>query len=246
MNNGYHQFHASDGSKQILTVTSPWGNLTHNTLAQGFINSQDEFDRHMVSILGDIPHVKTNRDDCLIGGITQEDHNKNLDTVLTRIAAHNLTLNRDKSEFSKQEIEFYGIILNSHGIKPSKQKVQALHQCKAPTSKEGVKSFLQMAGYMSRFIPHFSTLSAPLRNLTKKNKQFCWTDIENTAFESIRNSLTDESALSYFSVNKPIIIYVDAAKKTSKNSDAPGGLCAFYVNKMILVFGEWYMLQIEH
>jgi hypothetical protein len=47
MNNGYHQFAIDEESKKYLVVTTPWGNLKHNTLAQGWITSQDEFDRQI-------------------------------------------------------------------------------------------------------------------------------------------------------------------------------------------------------
>ena len=45
LNNGYHQFAIDEESKKYLVVPTPWGNLKHNTLAQGWIMSQDEFDR---------------------------------------------------------------------------------------------------------------------------------------------------------------------------------------------------------
>jgi hypothetical protein len=40
MNNGYHQFAIDEESKKYLVVSTPWGNLKHNTLAQGWITSQ--------------------------------------------------------------------------------------------------------------------------------------------------------------------------------------------------------------
>ena len=48
-----------DQSKKYLVVTALWGNLKHETLAQGWITSQDEFDRRMNEILAGIPCVKS-------------------------------------------------------------------------------------------------------------------------------------------------------------------------------------------
>ena len=103
-------------------LQTPWGNLTNNTLGQGFITSQDEFDRYMNEVVGDIQRVKANRDDCLIGGLNWKDHNKTLNIVLERIKSYNLTLNKKKCEFGKPEIEFFGVVFNSQGIKPSEKK----------------------------------------------------------------------------------------------------------------------------
>ena len=81
MNNGYHQFSIDEESKKNLVVTTPRGNLRHNTLAQGWIMSQVEFDRRISEILAWIPRVKINRDDCLIGGRDWKDHNGNLNKL---------------------------------------------------------------------------------------------------------------------------------------------------------------------
>ena len=58
LNNCYHQFAIDEESKKYLVVTTSQGNLKHNTLAQGWITSQDEFDRRMSEILAGIPRVK--------------------------------------------------------------------------------------------------------------------------------------------------------------------------------------------
>jgi hypothetical protein len=51
MNNGYHEMKVDEDSKKYLVVTTPWGILKHETLAQGWITSQDEFDRRINAIL---------------------------------------------------------------------------------------------------------------------------------------------------------------------------------------------------
>ena len=163
----------------------------------------------MMKVVGDIPRTTANRDDCLIGGVDWKGHNETLEKVLKKVESHGLTLNGKKCTFGEREIEFYGVTLNENGIKPSSSKVEALHKCTVPTSKEGVKSFIQMVGYMSRFIPNFAVTAAPLRDLTKKNAPFVWGDEENHAFESLKKSLSEHTSLSYFRIGNPIKVYVD-------------------------------------
>ena len=228
LNNGYHQFAIDEESKKYLVVTTPWGNLKHNTLAQGWITSQDEFDRRMSEVLAGIPRVKNNRDDCLIGGRDWKEHNRNLNEVLSRLQSFGLTINREKCEFGKYEIEFYGHRFTQNGLKPSREKVKALKKCGEPTTKEGVGSFLQMVGSMSRFIPNFSQIAAPLRALTKYKVQFKWEEEEQeqVAFRRVKESLKEEISLAYFVTNQPIRVHVDAGKKMESTSNVPGGLCA--------------------
>jgi hypothetical protein len=115
----------------------------------------DEFDRRISEILAGIPRVKNNRDDCLIGGFDWTDHNRNLNMVLSRLQSYGLTMKKGKCEFGKTEIEFYGQRFTRDGLKPYVKKTKALKECGEPTTKEGVTSFLQMVGYMARFIPNF-------------------------------------------------------------------------------------------
>lgn len=188
--------------------------------------------------------MKCNRDDCLIGGRDWDEHNRTLELVLTRLQDHGLTLRLEKCEFGKEEIEFYGVRFTGEGIKPSKLKVKALQECGEPSSKEGVRSFLQMVGYMSRFITNFAQIAAPLRQLTKSTSTFHWGPAEQSTFDSLKNSLTEQTALAYFVPRRPIRIYVDAGKKTEKTSNVPGGLCAILCQKDDE--GRWKMCHVAN
>ena len=106
----------------------------------------------MSEILAGIPRVKNNRGDCLIGGRDWKEHNRNLSEVLARLQSYGITIKKEKCEFGKHEIEFYGHRFTESGLKPSREKVKALRECSQPTTKEGVRSFLQMVGYMSRSV----------------------------------------------------------------------------------------------
>ena len=218
--------------------------MKHETLAQGWITSQDEFDRRMNEILARIPHVKSNRDDCLVGGRDWNEHNQTLDLVLTRLQDHGLTLRLEKCECGKEEIEFYGVRFTGEGIKPSKMKVEALKECGEPSSKEGVRSFLQMVGYMSRFISNFAQIAALLRQLTKSTSAFHWGSLEQEAFDSLKSSLTEQTVLAYFVSGRPMRIYIDAGKKTERSSNVPGGLCAILCQQDDE--GQWKMCHVAN
>ena len=112
-----------------------------------------------------------------------------MNEVLSRLQSFGLTINKEKCEFGKQEIEFYGHRFKENGLKPSWEKIKAQKECGEPTTKEGVRSFLQMVGYMSRFIPNFSKIAEPLRALTKDKAKFKWGQEEKAAFCCLKESL---------------------------------------------------------
>ncbi|CAB4014545.1 Hypothetical predicted protein [Paramuricea clavata] len=68
-----------------------------------------------------------------------------------------------------------------------------------------------MANYSSKYIRDFATLTAPLRDLTKKDVCFEWTQTHQTAFEKLKNTLAIAPCMSYFDKNKQTFVTVDAS-----------------------------------
>ena len=51
-----------------------------------------------------------------------------------------------------------GMLLSEKGIGPTADRVKAVLEVEEPKSASDVHSFLGLANYSSRFIPHFATL----------------------------------------------------------------------------------------
>ena len=122
-----------------------------------------------------------------------------------------LTLNRAKCLFDQSQIRFFGYVLSADGISPDPAKVQALREAERPSNAEEVRSFLGMANYSARFIKNFSTLAAPLRELTRSNVEWRWTEREQETFMKIKNSLLDNATLAYYEVGAETEVIVDAS-----------------------------------
>ena len=122
-----------------------------------------------------------------------------------------LTLNRAKCLFDQSQIRFFGYVLSAEGISPDPAKVQALREAERPVNAEAVWSFLGMANYSARFIKNFSTLAAPLRELTRSNVEWRWTEREQEAFMKIKNSLLDNATLAYYEVGVETEVIADAS-----------------------------------
>ena len=58
------------------------------------------------------------------------------------------------------------------GLKPSVDKVKAAKDNRRPKTKETVRNFLGMTGYLSKFIPRYASITAPRRKLTQKQDFF--------------------------------------------------------------------------
>ena len=74
-----------------------------------------------------------------------------------------------------QELKFLGHIVGIHGVKVDPAKVQSVKAWLPPTNPKEVKSFVGLTNYFRRFLLGFSTLTAPLTNLTKADTPWEWT-----------------------------------------------------------------------
>ncbi len=77
-------------------------------------------------------------------GRTIEEHDRNLEGVLNRVAEINMTLGRDKCQFRQTEITYFGEKLTQTGVKPDSNKIKAILQYTRPTSKHDLQRLLGM------------------------------------------------------------------------------------------------------
>ena len=130
---------------------------------------------------------------------------------MQRASDFGITLNREKCQFGVSELEFYGYKFTSGGLKPAPEKVRAVKECKPPRNREEVRSFLGMIGYLSKFIPQYAILTAPLRRLTGQDVLFEWGDGEDQAFKRFKDSITNDDTMAYFDPKKPIVVRTEAS-----------------------------------
>ena len=67
-----------------------------------------------------------------------------------------------------------------------------------------------MIGYLSKFIPRYAVLTAPLRRLTRQDVKFSWGPEEKTAFEKLKASITSEDTMAFFDLPKQIVVQTEA------------------------------------
>ena len=148
----------------------------------------------------------------MIWGRTLEEHDQNLERVLNRVADINMTLSKDKCQFRQTEITYLGETLTANGVKPDETKVEAIKNYPKPTNKHDVQRLLGMVNFIAKFAPNISDITAPLRELIKKNVAFHCLETHEKAFRDLQHLLTDPATLRYYDVAKPVTLQVDASQ----------------------------------
>ena len=108
-------------------------------------------------------------DDIIIYSENIEDHIKTLKKVFELIRKGNLTLQRQKCQIAKKQVSFLGMVFQEGQMQVDPKKVELSKECKPPTNKKMLRSFLGMTTFLRRFIKDYSKIARPLYNLLKKD-----------------------------------------------------------------------------
>ncbi|XP_065067526.1 uncharacterized protein K02A2.6-like [Rhopilema esculentum] len=207
----YHQLPLHESSRSITTFNTHVGLFRYQRLAYGINASAEIFQYALQTQLQGLNGVKNIADDILVYGKTRAEHDANLEKCLQRLENRGLTLNYGKCKFLSTTLEFFGQIFSKDGTCPDPKHIKDVVDAPVPKNVHEVRSLLGMANYSSRYIANFATLTAPLRDLTKKNAQFQWTDAHQLAFIQLKDALTSAPCMAYFDKDKETSLLVDAS-----------------------------------
>lgn len=120
-----------------------------------------------------------------------------------------------KCTFAAKECTFMGHTVGQGKVRPEAAKVAAIREFQPPKTKRDVRAFLGLAGYYRRFIYNFSSIAAPLSDLTAKNMpdKVTWTPELQQAFDGLRRSLQQEPVLQNLDYSRPFTLYTDASNR---------------------------------
>ena len=80
--------------------------------------------------------------------------------------------------------------MSPDGVKTDPTKVEAITQMPLPKSKADLQRFMGMANYVGKFIPNLSQITAPLRQLLKKDAFFNLQQPQLDAINEIKRLIT--------------------------------------------------------
>ena len=208
---GYHQLSLHEDSRHVTAFATHKGVYRYKRLFFGISSAFETFQKHVEITLAGCKGARNISDDILIWGKYQEDHDKNLDEALKKLNDRHLKLKRNKCIFSVDSLVFAGHCLSARGISPEQSKIDAIKAIQRPTNATEVRSFLGLANFCSRFIKDYATITEPLRRLTRKKCTFIWGTAQETAFNQLKSSLSDDSVIAYYNPEAPTKITVDAS-----------------------------------
>ena len=212
---GYWQVPMSTGSKAKTAFATPGGFWQYRVMPFGLFGAPATFQRLMDQVLA--PHkayASAYLDDVVIQSPDWESHLPRVQKVLDALRQAGLTANPKKCKLAFSETNYLGYTIGRGLIKPQEAKLCAIQNWPRPVTKKQVRGFCGLCSYYRRFIHHYSTLAAPLTDLTTKkhSRMVQWTPAAEEAFCNLKRALCSEPVLTSPDFSKEFVVQADASE----------------------------------
>ncbi len=97
-----------------------------------------------------------------------------------------------------------------NGLQTDPEKVRAILELQPPQNLTELCRFLGMANYLAKFLPNFTDITTPLRNLTPKDVTWTWSEAQQKAFEEVKSLVTKAPILTLYDPDKELNLENDA------------------------------------
>ena len=215
LRSGYNNVRIKAGDEWKAAFRCKRGLYEPTVMFFGLMNSPATFQALMNELFKDMiaeGWLVIYMDDMLLFSKDSKIHEERTKRVLARLREHNLFLKPEKCYFDVNEVEFLGLIVKPDTLAMDPVKLQGIKDWPTPTSVKAVRSFVGFANFYRRFIANFSALTRPLHDLTRKDQPWKWTQVEQDAFDTLRNHFITAPVLLMPDKTKPFSIESDASK----------------------------------
>jgi hypothetical protein len=214
LRSGYHQIRMKIGDEWKTAFKTKFGLYEWLVMPFGLTNAPSTFMRLMNHVLRAFigKFVVVYFDDILIYSKTLEEHVDHIKQVLDVLRKEKLFANLEKCTFCTDQVVFLGFVVSGSGIQVDESKVKAIKDWPTPENVSQVRSFHGLAGFYRRFVRDFSTIAAPLNELTKKGVAFQWGEPQERAFQELKKRLSEA----------PLLVLPDFTKTFEVECDASG------------------------
>jgi hypothetical protein len=209
----YHQIRMKLGDEWKTSFKTKFGLYEWLVMSFGLTNAPSTFMRLMnevlCSFIGKFVVVYFN--DILIYSKSLDEHIEYLRVVSGVLREARLFPNLENCTFCTDRVAFLGYVVTPQGIEVDEAKIEAIKSWLIPATLTQLQNFLGLTGFYRRFVRDFSTIAAPLNDLTKKGVPFYWGDAQEHSFNTLINKLTHAPLLQLLNFGKTFELECDAS-----------------------------------
>ena len=211
LSQAYQQLELDESTQELLTISTHKGLYQPARLQFGVHSATGIFQRVMDQRLAGIPNVHVRVDDILVTGKDDDEHMKNLRSVLVALREAGLTVKLSKCAFMQDSVVYCGYIISQEGVHPMASIVKDVTNAPVPTNVTELRAFLGRVNYYHTFLNGLSTVTEPLHHLLCKEVKWSWTKSCDEAFAKLKKMLSKAPVLTHFDPARPIVVHCDAS-----------------------------------
>ena len=202
---GFWQIPLHPDSAKLTTFITPMGRFCFKRLPFGITGAPEIFHCQMTDLLKN----EAIMDDIIVYGKSSEEHDENLRKTLEIIKESGLKLNREKCEFKKDRLTYFGHVLSTNGVSPDPEKVKAFRELEAPNTVPELRRVMGMINYLGRFIPNLATEMHPMSDLLKSDSVWTWGPPQRKAFDKVKGIISSSTVLAFYDRKRPTVVCAD-------------------------------------
>ena len=209
---GYHQILMKEMDIAKIAFRTHNGHYEFRVMPFGLCNAPSSFQATMNRLFQPYlrKYIVIFFDDILIYSQSVREHVLHLETAFRVLMEGKFTLKLSKCSFAQCQIEYLGHIVSGKGVQPVPDKIQAVQQWPPPRTARSLRGFLGLTGFYHRFIKGYAAMVAPLSSLLTK-EGFTWSPEASTAFQDLKNAVTNAPVLALPDFSKPFVVETDAS-----------------------------------
>jgi hypothetical protein len=152
---------------------------------------------------------------------TLDQHLVKVASVLKELAANGLFANLSKCVIAATSVKHLGQIVGRHGISIDGARVEAVLEWPRPQTHAELRTFLGTTTYLSRHIPGYSELAAPLSRIkngrpgkggSQPSFGSLWTGAHDAAFAALKVAVTSAPVLQSPDFSQRFFLQADSSK----------------------------------
>ncbi|XP_068216191.1 uncharacterized protein [Palaemon carinicauda] len=209
----YHQIPLTPESRKYTAFSTNLGLMQYVRLPFGLSTACATYIRLMRQVLKGLFFVVCYFDNIFIVSKDWKIHMADLETVILRLQEAGLTAKPGKCFLGYEEIQYLGYVINKRGIFPQQDKIGAILDMPAPTTKKQLRSFIGSVNFYGRFIPNLSDKLIHLTKFLKKgsSEKFNFDEDALCKFNELKSCLTSPPILQVPDLNNIFCLRTDAS-----------------------------------
>ena len=214
LKDGYHNIRINNADVHKTAFKCRYGHFEYLVVPFGLANAPAVFSNMMNRVLRSVLDISviSYLDDILIYSQTAEQHQKDIEQVLSILAAEKLFLKPSKCEFMRSEVTFCGHYVGASGIRPTEDKVAAIQVRPRINNVQDIQAYLGSIVWFHDFIPDYAAITEPLTRLLAKDIPWSWSEEQGEAITLLIHLISNAPVLRFFDPKLDTFVYSDASE----------------------------------